>query len=181
MTAEEKAKKVKLVVLDVDGVLTDGQIITGSQGELCKHFNVKDGLGIKMLMAGGIEVAVITGRRSAIVGARLRELGVRDVLQGQAYKRAAFLDLVKARRLSPEECACMGDDVPDLPLIMLCGLPCAPADAVDEVRDRAAFVSRKDGGRGAVREMAEFILKAQGKWADLVEKTYISPEPSRFR
>ena len=181
MTPEDKARNIKLVVLDVDGVLTDGQIITSPQGELCKHFNVKDGLGIKMLMAAGIDVVVITGRRSAIVGARLRELGVRDVLQGQSYKRPAFLDLVKARKLSYDECACMGDDVPDLPIVQLCGLPCAPADAVDEILAKAAFISRKDGGRGAVREMAEFILKAQGKWVGLIEKTYITPEPSRFR
>ena len=92
MSVEDKAKKIKLVVLDVDGVLTDGQIVTGSQGELCKHFDVKDGLGIKMLLAAGIDVVVITGRRSAIVGARLRELGVRDVFQGQSYKKGAFLD-----------------------------------------------------------------------------------------
>ena len=87
MSVEDKAKKIKLVVLDVDGVLTDGQIVTGSQGELCKHFDVKDGLGIKMLLAAGIDVVVITGRRSAIVGARLRELGVRDVFQASPTRR----------------------------------------------------------------------------------------------
>ena len=112
MSVEDKAKKIKLVVLDVDGVLTDGQIVTGSQGELCKHFDVKDGLGIKMLLAAGIDVVVITGRRSAIVGARLRELGVRDVFQGQSYKKGAFLDLIQARHLDASECACMGDDIP---------------------------------------------------------------------
>lgn len=181
MTLEDQAKKIRLVVLDVDGVLTDGQIITSSQGELCKHFNVKDGLGIKMLMTAGIDVVIITGRRSAIVGARLRELGVKDVLQGQTYKKDAFLSILKARRLEASECACMGDDVPDLPILRLCGLACAPADAVDEVVREADFVSKRDGGRGAVREMAELILRSQGAWDRLVEKTYISPEPSRFR
>ena len=119
MSVEDKTKKIKLVVLDVDGVLTDGQIVTGSQGELCKHFDVKDGLGIKMLLAAGIDVVVITGRRSAIVGARLRELGVRDVFQGQSYKKGAFLDLIQARHLDASECACMGDDIPDLPVLQL--------------------------------------------------------------
>ncbi|MCG5030239.1 HAD-IIIA family hydrolase [Mesosutterella sp. OilRF-GAM-744-9] len=181
MTLEEKAKKIKLVVLDVDGVLTDGQIITSSQGELCKHFNVKDGLGIKLMIAAGIDVVIITGRRSAIVGARLRELGVRDVLQGQINKKRAFLDLIKSRRLEASECACMGDDVPDLPVMQLCGLPCAPSDAVQAVLSQAAFVSSRKGGFGAVREMAEAILKAQGKWDQLLDKIYFNPEPSRFR
>ena len=181
MTLEEKALKIKLVVLDVDGVLTDGQIITSSQGELCKHFNVKDGLGMKMLLAAGIDVVVITGRRSAIVGARLRELGVRDVLQGQTYKKRAFLDLIEARHIDASECACMGDDVPDLAVLRLCGLACAPSDAVDAVLKEADFVSRKKGGEGAVREMAELILGAQGQWDSLVDQFYFNPEPSRFR
>ena len=152
MSVEDKAKKIKLVVLDVDGVLTDGQIVTGSQGELCKHFDVKDGLGIKMLLAAGIDVVVI------IVGARLRELGVRDVFQGQSYKKGAFLDLIQARHLDASECACMGDDIPDLPVLQLVGLSCAPADAVDTVLKSVDFVSSRAGGRGAVREMAEKIV-----------------------
>ncbi len=177
----EKLKKIKLVVLDVDGVLTDGMIITGSQGELCKHFNVKDGLGIRMLIEGGIDVVVITGRRSAIVGARLRELGVRDVLQGQVYKKDAFLNLLKARKVDAEAVACMGDDIPDLPVLRLSGLACAPADAVDAVKSEADFIASKNGGAGAVREMAELILKAQGLWDQLIDLKYFNPRPSRFR
>ena len=180
MSVEDKTKKIKLVVLDVDGVLTDGQIVTGSQGELCKHFDVKDGLGIKMLLAAGIDV-VITGRRSAIVGARLRELGVRDVFQGQSYKKGAFLDLIQARHLDASECACMGDDIPDLPVLQLVGLSCAPADAVDTVLKSVDFVSSRAGGRGAVREMAEKILMSQGVWDDLIDRFYFHPDAPRFR
>ena len=181
MSVEDKAKKIKLVVLDVDGVLTDGQIVTGSQGELCKHFDVKDGLGIKMLLAAGIDVVVITGRRSAIVGARLRELGVRDVFQGQSYKKGAFLDLIQARHLDASECACMGDDIPDLPVLQLVGLSCAPADAVDTVLKSVDFVSSRAGGRGAVREMAEKIRMSQGVWDDLIDRFYFHPDAPRFR
>ena len=181
MSVEDKTKKIKLVVLDVDGVLTDGQIVTGSQGELCKHFDVKDGLGIKMLLAAGIDVVVITGRRSAIVGARLRELGVRDVFQGQSYKIGAFLDLIQARHLDASECACMGDDIPDLPVLQLVGLSCAPADAVDTVLKSVDFVSSRAGGRGAVREMAEKILMSQGVWDDLIDRFYFHPDAPRFR
>ena len=181
MSVEDKAKKIKLVVLDVDGVLTDGQIVTGSQGELCKHFDVKDGLGIKMLLAAGIDVVVITGRRSAIVGARLRELGVRDVFQGQSYKKGAFLDLIQARHLDASECACMGDDIPDLPVLQLVGLSCAPADAVDTVLKSVDFVSSRAGARGAVREMAEKILMSQGVWDDLIDRFYFHPDAPRFR
>ncbi len=181
MSVEDKAKKIKLVVLDVDGVLTDGQIVTSSQGELCKHFDVKDGLGIKMLLAAGIDVVVITGRRSAIVGARLRELGVRDVFQGQSYKKGAFLDLIQARHLDASECACMGDDIPDLPVLQLVGLSCAPADAVDTVLKSVDFVSSRAGGRGAVREMAEKILMSQGVWDDLIDRFYFHPDAPRFR
>lgn len=181
MSVEDKAKKIKLVVLDVDGVLTDGQIVTGSQGELCKHFDVKDGLGIKMLLAAGIDVVVITGRRSAIVGARLRELGVRDAFQGQSYKKGAFLDLIQARHLDASECACMGDDIPDLPVLQLVGLSCAPADAVDTVLKSVDFVSSRAGGRGAVREMAEKILMSQGVWDDLIDRFYFHPDAPRFR
>ena len=181
MSVEDKAKNIKLDVLDVDGVLTDGQIVTGSQGELCKHFDVKDGLGIKMLLAAGIDVVVITGRRSAIVGARLRELGVRDVFQGQSYKKGAFLDLIQARHLDASECACMGDDIPDLPVLQLVGLSCAPADAVDTVLKSVDFVSSRAGGRGAVREMAEKILMSQGVWDDLIDRFYFHPDAPRFR
>ena len=161
MSVEDKAKKIKLVVLDVDGVLTDGQIVTGSQGELCKHFDVKDGLGIKMLL-----------------GARLRELGVRDVFQGQSYKKGAFLDLIQARHLDASECACMGDDIPDLPVLQLVGLSCAPADAVDTVLKSVDFVSSR---AGAVREMAEKILMSQGVWDDLIDRFYFHPDAPRFR
>ena len=134
-----------------------------------------------MLLAAGIDVVVITGRRSAIVGARLRELSVRDVFQGQSYKKGAFLDLIQARHLDASECACMGDDIPDLPVLQLVGLSCAPADAVDTVLKSVDFVSSRAGGRGAVREMAEKILMSQGVWDDLIDRFYFHPDAPRFR
>ena len=176
MTFTERAKNVRLVVLDVDGTLTDGRIIIGPQGELCKHFHVRDGLGIKLLMNAGIEVAVITGRSSAIVSSRMRELGVKDVIQGQAHKTNAFLALLKAKGLSPSECACVGDDIPDLPLLHLSGCPCAPKDAVQEVIAASLFVSGKNGGEGAVRDIAEAILKAQGKWSSVIGQAFPLPQ-----
>ena len=175
MRLQEKASRIRLIVLDVDGVLTDGQISIGLQGELCKHFNVKDGLGIKMLMEAGITVTIITGRRSSIVAARMRELGVGDVIQGCSDKRQAFMELIRARQIQPEECACMGDDIPDLPVLTAVGLSAAPADASDEVLRRVDYVANRAGGAGAVREFAEFILKAQGQWEKLLARRGVPP------
>ena len=178
----ESAKNVRLVVLDVDGTLTDGKIIIGPQGELCKHFHVRDGLGIKLLMNAGIDVAIITGRSSAIVSARMRELGVKDVIQGQTRKTEAFLALIQAKGLSPSQCACVGDDLPDLPLMQLAGCPCAPKDAVKEVIEASLFVSGKNGGEGAVRDIAEAILHAQGKWESVITHAFpIHQAPSDSR
>ena len=173
MSVEDKAKKIKLVVLDVDGVLTDGQIVTGSQGELCKHFDVKDGLGIKMLQKAGIPVGIITGRSSDIVARRAEELGITDLAQGQRFKTNAWEAMLARHGLENEEVAYMGDDVPDLPLLMRAGLSATPADGIADLDDLVDFRSRFPGGRGAVRELAELILRAQDRWDDLIRQTYV--------
>lgn len=161
---DERLAKIKLLILDVDGVLTDGRIFLNHKGEEIKAFNVKDGLGLKMLREGGIDVAIITGRRSGAVEHRGRELGITDVFQGVGKKREICRKLIRKKMLVTEEVCCIGDDLPDLPMFDEVGLAVAVADAVQEVRDRADLITTKKGGDGAVRELCEWILKGQGKW-----------------
>lgn len=170
MTAAQRAARLRLMILDVDGVLTDGRLFIGPQGEAMKAFDVRDGHGIKMLMAAGIEVAVLTARRSAIVGARMRELGVARVLQGQSNKREGFARILRDTGLTAEQCGFMGDDLPDLGVLSLVGFAAAPADAAAEVRAVAHWVAPREGGRAAVRAAAEFILHAQGKWEETLAR-----------
>lgn len=156
-----KAENIKLLVLDVDGVLTDGRIYYGNSGEELKSFSIKDGLGIKMLQGVGINVAIITGRQSAIVTRRASELGIEDIIQGREDKRSALLELCAHRNLNLSDCAYMGDDLPDLSAITSAGLGLTVADASKPVLDAADWISRARGGDGAVREACEFILEAQ--------------------
>lgn len=172
-TLEDRARAVRLVVLDVDGVLTDGRINIAADGEIFKSFFVRDGLGIKMLQKTGIEVAILTGRTSAIVAERARELGITRVLQGQRFKTPAYEALLTELGLSDRETAYMGDDVPDLPLLMRAGLPATPADGIEDLDGIVAFRAAHPGGAGAVRELAELILRAQGRWDDLVRAVYV--------
>ena len=164
MTANERAAQLRMMIFDVDGVLTDGRLFIGPQGEAMKAFDVRDGHGIKMLMAAGVEVAVLTARRSAIVGARMRELGVKRVLQGQSDKRTGLAQLMHETGLEAAQCGYMGDDLPDLGVLKMVGFAAAPADAAAEVLDVAHWVSPREGGRAAVRSVAEFVLRAQEKW-----------------
>ncbi len=165
MDMDDRFAGIKLLILDVDGVLTDGQIFLNHKGEEMKAFSVRDGLGLKMLMAGGVEVVIITGRRSSAVAYRGRELGITDVLQGIGNKRDVCRQMIEKRGLSREEVCCMGDDLPDLTMFGEVGLTVAVGDAVQEVRERADVITTKKGGHGAVRELCEWILKGQGKWA----------------
>lgn len=167
------ARQVRLVVLDVDGVLTDGSIWTGPEGEAVKRFNTRDGLGIKMLQAAGIPVAILTGRVSAQTAARARELGITSVAQGRQFKTESFKELLAAHGCTAQECAYMGDDVPDLPVLKLAGLATAPTDAEPCIRDIVDWVSPKAGGNGAVRSLAELVLRAQDRWKALVEERYV--------
>jgi 3-deoxy-D-manno-octulosonate 8-phosphate phosphatase (KDO 8-P phosphatase) len=162
MTPEQRAARVRLMVLDVDGVLTDGRLYYGPQGEAMKVFNVRDGHGIKMLLAAGLRVAILSARRSEIVTARARDLGVDQVLQGQSDKQAGFDRLLADTQLTAEQCGYMGDDLPDLPVLRAAGFAATVADACDEAKAAAHWVAMQPGGGGAVRALAEYVLRAQG-------------------
>ncbi len=168
-TCEQAAKKIKLLVLDVDGVLTDGTIYIANEGEVFKGFNAKDGMGISCALRSGIKVAIITGRKSEIIRRRAEELGITTVLEGVRDKEAALRQLVRQNNLSFKQAAYIGDDLNDLPPMLCCGLSFAPADAADAALDVADFVLLNDGGRGAVREAIELILMSQNKWDDIVQ------------
>jgi 3-deoxy-D-manno-octulosonate 8-phosphate phosphatase (KDO 8-P phosphatase) len=155
------AAEVSLVVLDVDGVLTDGRLWYGPEGENLKVFDVRDGHGIKSLIAAGIGVAVISGRRSAEVTARMRELGVSDVAQGVGDKARALAELLKRNAVDARRVACLVDDTPDLDLMAAVGLPAAVADAHPDVLAAAGHVTRARGGRGAVREFCDWLLASR--------------------
>ena len=164
MKAEAIAKKIKLVCLDVDGVLTDGSIIISGQGELFKQFYVRDGLGIKFLQDCGIQVAICTGRQSDIVIERAKELGITLLMQGQKDKREGLAEICRQAGVSPEETAYMGDDIPDYEVMQIAGLPACPADAAPEIKQIARYISPFGGGQGCGRDIIEQILRAQGKW-----------------
>ena len=162
----EKASKIKLLLLDVDGVKTDGRITINDRGQETKVFNVKDGMGLKMLMSSGLEVVIVTGRRSQVLAHRSKELGIEEVYQGVKDKNTVCQQLKKAKELKKEQVCALGDDIPDIAMFMESGLCIAVADAVQEVREAADFVTKNNGGFGAVREACELILKCQGKWRD---------------
>jgi 3-deoxy-D-manno-octulosonate 8-phosphate phosphatase (KDO 8-P phosphatase) len=153
----------------VDGVLTDGALYYSSAGEEMKAFNIQDGLGIKLLQSGGVTVAIITGRRSAMVERRAQELGITHISQGAQDKLAAFERLLAETGLRADQAACMGDDLPDLPLLRRCALGITVPDAPEAVRARAALVTQRPGGHGAVREVCELILAAQGTLGHALE------------
>jgi 3-deoxy-D-manno-octulosonate 8-phosphate phosphatase (KDO 8-P phosphatase) len=155
------AGQVRLLVLDVDGVLTDGTLWFGPDGELMKPFNVRDGLGIKELIAAGVEVAIISGRRHPAVDARMRDLGVTRIMQGVEDKRVALASLLEATGIPAAATACLVDDVPDLPLLEAVGLPAAVADAHPAALAAARHVTELPGGRGAVREFCDWLLAAR--------------------
>lgn len=160
----QRAAQVRMLVLDVDGVLTDGRLYYSNSGDEFKAFNIKDGLGIKLLQRAGVRVAIITGRVSEIVNRRAAELGIEDVVQGREDKRAALLELCQREGLTLEDCAYMGDDLPDLGAIVAAGLGMTVADGSAAVREAADWQSPSCGGAGAVREACEFILSARGDW-----------------
>ena len=157
-----KAGQIRLAIFDVDGVLTDGSLYLTDGGEEIKAFNSRDGHGMKMLHASGVELAIITGRVSRAVELRARDLGVGLLFQGAADKVAVFSQLVEQRALDAAAVAYMGDDVVDLPVLRRCGLALTVPEAPFEVKQAAHYVTRARGGRGAVREACELILHAQG-------------------
>jgi 3-deoxy-D-manno-octulosonate 8-phosphate phosphatase (KDO 8-P phosphatase) len=154
-------RRVRLLALDVDGVLTDGRLHYGPRGESTKVFHVRDGHGIKRVQDAGIEVAIISGRKSAAVAKRARDLGIKHVFQGVGDKLAVLQKLAKARDVALEHCACVGDDTPDAPILAAAGLGVAVADAHADALAAADLVTARAGGHGAVREVCDWLLDAQ--------------------
>jgi len=159
-----------MVLLDVDGTLTNGSITYDSRGKELKSFYVRDGAAIKWLQLAGMEVAILSGRKSLPLELRARELGIAKVIQSETIKLPAFERLLQETGLKAGEVAYMGDDIYDLPVLKRAGLSACPADAVSEVKKAVDLVCELKGGRGAIRELAELILKAQGKWRALMGK-----------
>ena len=158
-----RARRVRMVIFDVDGVLTDGRLWYGPGGEELKAFHAFDGHGVKLLQLAGLKTALISGRQSAAVSERSRELGIEHVIQGADDKLAAFRTLLRRVRVKQEATAYMGDDVVDLPVLKRCGFACTPHEAPEEVRRSAHYIASARAGHGAAREVCEFILEAQGK------------------
>lgn len=163
-TASERAKQVRLMVFDVDGVLTDGRLRYGDDGEILKTFNVLDGHGIKLLQQSGVKTAIISARQSSIVARRAADLGVIIVMQGIHDKRSAFETLLAETGLGPQDCGFMGDDVIDLPVMTRVAFAASVPNGHEEVRSRAHYVTHASGGLGAVREVCDFILRAQDNY-----------------
>ncbi|PCJ46131.1 MAG: 3-deoxy-manno-octulosonate-8-phosphatase KdsC [Gammaproteobacteria bacterium] len=161
------AGNIKLLICDVDGVLTKGEVILDNKQGEEKAFNIKDGLGFKLLQQAGINIAIITGRNSSIVDRRMAELGVSLVYQGQKNKIAAYEELLSKLEIQPEQVAYMGDDLPDLPLMRRSGLGIAVADAHFFVKEKADWITSSDGGYGAARDVADLILDAKGLLNDI--------------
>jgi 3-deoxy-D-manno-octulosonate 8-phosphate phosphatase (KDO 8-P phosphatase) len=174
---DELLRAIELIVLDVDGVLTDGAIIVDDNGVESKHFHVRDGGGISLWRKSGKRVAILSGRKAACVDLRGKELGISPILQGEPRKLAPFLKLLDELNLQPRQVCFMGDDLPDVPVLRVAGLAACPADAAAEVRAVAHVVTDARGGQGAVRELIERLLKQQGLWEKTLERTYALSVP----
>jgi len=167
-----KIKAIKILILDVDGVMTDGKIIYDDDGKEIKIFDVKDGHGIKLLMRAGIDVAIITARESKVVLHRAKNLGIEMVYQKAMDKVIAFEDILKKRQLSAQETAYIGDELVDIPLLRRVGFAVTVKDAVADVKKHVDYTTAKNGGCGAVREICELILKVQGKWEQVTARYF---------
>lgn len=169
---QEKLTRIKMLLLDVDGVLTDGRVIINDSGEETKAFDVRDGHGLKLLQRAGLEIGIITGRSSRVVAHRMSELGIELVYQGVKNKLEPFDEILERFQLSPQQVAYVGDDVVDLPILRRVGFAATVADACPDLFDLVDFVSSRPGGRGAVREICEMLLKAQGRWVELTRRYF---------
>ena len=166
----DRLRNVRLAAFDVDGVLTDGRFLLDCDGRDAILFHTRDGLGIKLLLRAGISVALITGRDSEAVESRGRALGVPHIRRGVSDKAAVLREIAGKENVQPADVLFLGDDLPDLPAMAVAGVPAAVADAAQEVRDRALLVTKRTGGAGAVREVAELVLAAQDKWSEAVSR-----------
>lgn len=160
----DKFKRVKAFVFDVDGVLSDGNILMTEQGEQLRSFNIKDGYALQLAIRKGYPIAIITGGKSLGVVKRMEGLGISDVFIGVDDKRAVLHDWLSRSSLKPDDVLYMGDDIPDLENMKLVGLPTCPADAMEEIKAVAAYISFRNGGTGAVRDVIEKVMKLQGTW-----------------
>src|SRR6266850_5318367 len=166
---ERRASRIKLLLMDCDGVLTDGRLWLTDNGDEQKSFNTKDGLGLHLWHRAGLKSGIISGRKSIGVERRAQELGIEFLRQGNEQKITAFEEVLQLAGVNEDEVAFIGDDLSDIPLMKRSELSVAVADAVEEARALAHYVTSAEGGRGAVREVVEIILKSQGRWNDLVE------------
>ena len=167
---KDKLKKIRMLIMDVDGVMTDGRIIMDDEGRELKNFNVRDGHGIKVLQRFGIKVALLTGRQSKVVMHRAKDLDIKDVYQKVYNKKEVFEKIIRKHKISADEAAFIGDDIIDIPVLNRVGFSVAVADAVDVVKRSVDYVTKQNGGCGAVREVCEMILQAQGKWSEVAAK-----------
>lgn len=174
MTIEERCQKIRLILVDCDGVLTDGSILVDDAGVETKRFHVRDGSAIKLWQQAGGSVGILSGRKTEAVAIRARELGIEIVLQGHSNKLSACQQLLGELDLDPSALCYVGDDLPDLPVVKLAGLGVAVADACPELCRAADLVTRRSGGDQAVREVIETVLKAQGRWDAAVQR-FINP------
>lgn len=172
MTIDEKAKIIKFVIFDIDGVLTDGRIVHGNYGDELKFFDVQDGLGIVLLHRAQIKVAIITAKASRIVKNRAKELKIKYVFQNHHDKLKIFEKLLKKFKLSPDEVCFIGDDLIDIPILKRVGLSISVPNAVPEVKEITHYTTERSGGHGAAREIIDIILKAQGKWEEVTAKYF---------
>jgi 3-deoxy-D-manno-octulosonate 8-phosphate phosphatase (KDO 8-P phosphatase) len=170
----ERQRQIRLLILDVDGVLTDGSLFLGDGGEQYKAFNSRDGHGIRMAQEGGLEVAILTGRNSEVVTHRMRDLGVRHILQGRRDKRTALIELLAQSGFAPEHSAFVGDDIVDIPAMRQVALGIAVGDAHPLVLEHADWHTLAPGGRGAVREICETLLAAQDRLEGIL-RAYLEP------
>lgn len=178
---KDSLQRIKLVIFDVDGVLTDGRIIVSDSGEQTKEFDSQDGAGIKYLQRAGLIAAVITGRAAKVVALRCKELGIAEVEQGATRKLDAYGRIVKRLGLKDEEVCYVGDDLVDLPVMWRVGYAVAVPNARPEVRKAAHYVTKAGGGRGAARELIEKILKAQGRWGLIFSRYERARQPAPLR
>ncbi len=170
MEVKDRARKIKMIIMDVDGTLTNGTLLVLPDGEELKSYNVKDGAGILLARMAGLKTGIITGKISKSVEMRAEKLKVADLYQGVLDKKKALAEIVDKNNLAPEQVAYIGDDLGDLEVIKTVGLAGAVADAHLLIKKNSHFVCSQSGGRGAVREFIEFILEAQGKWKDIEDK-----------
>ena len=170
--AKGRIKRIKLLVLDVDGVLTDGRIIYDSEGRDLKFFDVQDGLGLRLLREIGIETVLISARNSKTIERRARDLKIADFYEGIEPKVKVLEEILGKHKVSREEICFVGDDLVDLGMMKVVGFPVAVMNACDEIKEAARYVTKKTGGRGAVREVAELILRTQGRWHEILQQLF---------